>query len=197
MNYKNTILILGRSELVGNISSSLLYFNELYPIIAINNINPNINPTYTIFVDKSQHVVNNIIRNHINTIILTPLYNSGIIPNDISVKYFTYKPITMNCKEPYNKNTLYYSGFTHDVAISYAIQQGYKNIILVGTADFTNVHYDNNTKFNYSEDYKNCSINFIEDVCSKWANIYTMNKNSLLNVQRITPNELIESYKIW
>ena len=35
MNYKNTILILGRSELVGNISSSLLYFNELYPIIAI------------------------------------------------------------------------------------------------------------------------------------------------------------------
>ena len=81
---------------------------------------------------------------------------------------------------------LAWTGFTHDYAISYCINKGYKTIVLVGAADFINgKHYATNEEFRYSEKLKRFSKRFIEDVCSKRASIVTCNANSFLEIPRI------------
>lgn len=191
----NTIIIVGRSEIVGAKYKYLLYFNELYPTIGINNINPEFQPTYTMFVDTKMGPIYNIINNNIDTTILTGLHNLNKIPTGIKTQWFKHVVIGSACTKPFDGDTLYFSGFTHDVAISYAIQQRYKNVILFGAADFTDIHYDNKTKFNRGEGISRQSINFIENVCSKFCNLYTINPNSRLNIGRISIERLLNEYE--
>jgi hypothetical protein len=87
---------------------------------------------------------------------------------------------------------LAWCGFTHDYLLSYCIMKGYENIVLIGAADFTgNKHYLTDEDFKYSERLKNNSKKFIEEVCTKKANIYTCNPNSLLEIPRISIDELL------
>ena len=192
-NQKNTLIIVGRSEIVGAKFQYLLYFNELYPTIGINNMNPKFHPKYTMFVDAKMGPINNIVNNNIDTTILTSLNNLNRVPDNIPTQWFKYE-FMGNSDKPYTGDILHFCGFTHDVAISYGIQQGYKNIILFGAADFSKHHYDDNTKFTRGKGIETQSIRFIEDVFSKYANVYTLNPDSVLNVERISFDRLLNEY---
>ena len=96
-------------------------------------------------------------------------------------------------KEP----VIYYEApnwnFTHDMVLWWLKEQGVKNVVLIGCADFIdNVHYNSNLKFNPSENNINSSINFIENF--KYLNIYTLNPNSKLNIPRILIKDI---KKLW
>lgn len=187
---RDTIVIIGRSEIVREVAN-LSTISELFITLAINNTNPSIHPTYTMFVDKNMNVVKNIVDNKIDTTVLTTLDNINSVPLSVKSIAFRIKPVGFNCTEPYTNTDLHYCGFTHDLAISFAIQQGFKRVILLGAADFTETHYDNDTKFKYSNNLKRQSINFIENVCTQHCEIYAMNPSSVLNVQRITGREIL------
>lgn len=186
---RETIIIIGRSEIVKEVAN-LDAISELFITLAINNTNPQIRPTYTMFLDKCPQVVRNIQDNDIDTTVLTSLSNTSTIPSELKLVAFQVKPVGFNCTEPYADMQLHYCGFTHDLAVSFAIQQGFKRVILLGAADFTERHYDNDTKFKYSENLKYQSIHFLEDVCAKHCELLTMNPNSVLDIPRITEREI-------
>jgi len=86
---------------------------------------------------------------------------------------------------------LAYFGFTHDFVLSWCILRGYANVILIGTADFqSEKHYDGDDLFIPSRKATADSLNAIENIYTQELNIFTMNKNSKLQVDRITLKEL-------
>ena len=97
-------------------------------------------------------------------------------------------------KEPYVNDKLAWCGFTHDFVISYCVYKGYKNIGLVGVADFImGNHYSRDYKpFNCSDILKRTSMNFIRDVYEKGINIFTCNPDSSLEVPYIGVDELLK-----
>ena len=102
------------------------------------------------------------------------------------------KPVGFSCTAPYTDTQLHYCGFTHDLAVSFAIQQGFKRVILLGAADFTERHYDSSLKFTYSGNLKAQSVHFLENVCTQHCELLTINPNSVLNIPRITEREIFE-----
>lgn len=190
VNNNDWILVIGRSEIIND--KLLSEISELFITIGINNTNISFHPTYTISVDAPSYVINHVGNFDKDTIFLASFYNINRIPPTIKAMVYDYKSIDLSCNTPYSGDTLHYCGFTHDVAVSFCIQQGYKNIVLVGAADFTNYHYDDNKPFIRSKRLEENSIRFLEDVCAKHCNLYTINPNSKLKVPRITIGELIE-----
>ena len=188
---RETIIVIGRSEIVREVANPNT-ISELFITLAINNTNPKIRPTYTMFLDQCPRVVRNIQDNGVDTTILTSLENAVTLPPELKSVAFQVKPVGFSCTTPYTDAQLHYCGFTHDLAVSFAIQQGFKRVILLGAADFTERHYDNNAKFKYSENLKQQSIHFLEEVCTKYCELLTMNPKSVLNVSRITEREILE-----
>ena len=183
------LFIIGRSEIVNN--SLLTKISELFYTLGINNTNPTFCPTYTMSVDYALNAINNIVINKLDTTLLISWNNIELLRDDIKYKIFEYKTVGSECKTPYTHNILHYCGFTHDVAVSFGIQQGFKNIVLVGAADFTNIHYDNSKPFIYSKRLMEQSKYFLEKVCTQYCNLYTFNPESKLNIPRITLEEVI------
>ena len=188
---RDSIIIIGRSEIVKEVAN-LNAISELFTTLAINNLNPNLHPTYTMFLDKNVQVLENIRENKISTTVLTSVDNVNLLTEGMRSKVFSVKPVGFNCTTPYTGAQLHYCGFTHDLAVSFAIQQGFKNVILLGAADFTKSHYDNTWDFTYSENLKRQSVYFLSAVCTKYCNLFTMNPNSVLNVLRITEREIFD-----
>ena len=189
-NSKDWILVIGRSEIIND--KLLSDISELFITIGINNMNEKFHPTYTISVDLPNKVVDNIGTFKIPTILLASVYNLKRIPDYIKTEVYQYEAISNICDTPYTGDVLHYCGFTHDVAVSYCIQQGYKNVVLVGAADFTQKHYDNNQVFLRSQRLQENSRRFLEEVCTKYCNLYTVNPASILKIPRITIDELIK-----
>ena len=188
---KETIIIMGRSEIVKEVVN-LDAISELFITLAINNTNPQIRPTYTMFLDRCPLVIKNIRDNKIDTTILTSLDNASLLPPELKSIAFQVKPVGFSCTAPYTDTQLHYCGFTHDLAVSFAIQQGFKRVILLGAADFTERHYDSSLKFTYSENLKAQSVHFLENVCTQYCELLTINPNSVLNIPRITEREIFE-----
>lgn len=186
----NTIFIVGRSEIVAQANLPLI--SELFTTIGINNIRPDFDPTYTMFVDKGLDVVKNITENNLKTTILTTFSNVKNYTFTTPTKVFDIVFAGSDVTTPYTGKYLHYSGFTHDIAVSFAIKKRFQNVILLGAADFTQRHYDNNTKFKCSDSLKGQSINFLENVCAKHCNLYTVNPASALHIPRITLDDIIQ-----
>jgi len=88
------------------------------------------------------------------------------------------------------RNELETFGFTHDFVLSWCILKDYKNVVLAGAADFCSYKHDNGQYFNPSPICIQNSINAINNIYSKYLNIYTLNPYSKLTVNRITIGDL-------
>ena len=105
---------------------------------------------------------------------------------------YTYDFTNDDCNKLLRNNELAWCGFTHDYALSYLISKGYDDIILIGTADFTvGPHFSNPYDLRCSDKLKLKSKRFIEEVCRERATIRTCNPNSILEIPRISINELL------
>ena len=105
---------------------------------------------------------------------------------------FTYSFRGKQTYDLVKDNKLAWCGFTHDYAISYCVYKGWKNIFLIGAADFTQgTHFSNEDTFNPAESIIVNSKRFIEEVCTKKANIFTCNPKSQLKIPRVPIERLI------
>ena len=190
---RETVLIIGDSPFLGEIEAQLHYAIEKYPSIGINNAIRKYNIKTHIFQDDK---FVNLTNQYLDIKTVAPAWYGDMIQKEnkeligsypFKLKEHTEEDIVRNGK-------LAWCGFTHDYAISYCIMKGYKNIILIGAADFTGTrHYLTEEEFKYSENLKLQSKQFIENFCSKKARISTCNPNSILKIPRIKIEELLET----
>lgn len=190
---KETVLIIGDSPFLGNVEGEIHYAIEKYPSIGINNAITKYNVDTHIFQDaKFVNLTNRY--NSVKTV--APTWYGDMIQKEnkelIGSYPFKFKENTE--EDIVFNDRLAWCGFTHDYAISYCILKSYKNIILIGAADFTGTrHYLTEEEFRYSEKLKRMSKRFIEEVCTKRAKICTCNPESILDIPRIDLSELLKS----
>ena len=183
---ENTIFIVGDSPFLGEIEDKIHYITEKYPTMGINNAIRKYNVSIHIFQDMKFVGLTN---SYPEVKTVAPAWYGDLIQkgNKELVESYTFNFKTNTEEDIVKDGKLAWCGFTHDYAISYCIYKGYKNIVLVGAADFTgNKHYLTEEEFKYSEKLKLQSKKFIEEICSKKANISTCNPDSILEIPRIT-----------
>ena len=189
---KKPVLIIGDSPFLADVENQIHYLLELYPSIGINNAIRKYNMSSHIFQDMKFISLTNRYP-EVKTI---SLYKYGDMiekENKELHDSYTFNFKTNTAQDIVKDNNLAWCGFTHDYAISYCIMQGYTHVILVGTADFTgSLHYLTEEQFNHTEKLVGHSKKFIEEVCSKKNEIYTLNPESTLNVPRINIEKLLE-----
>ena len=188
-----TVLIIGDSPFLGEIEEHLHYAIQKYPSMGINNAVRKYDVQMHVFQDAKFIPLTNEYQD-VKTI---TLYAYGdMIQKEKRELYDSY-PFRVKentADDIFLDNKLAWCGFTHDYAISYCIMKGYQNIVLIGTADFTgHVHFLTAEAFNYSEKLKFQSKKFIEEFCTKRANIYTCNPDSILEIPRIEISKLLET----
>ncbi len=189
----HTVLIIGDSPFLGEVEDHIHYAIEKYPSIGINNAIRKYNVPMHIFQDAK--FIN--LTNQYQDVKTITLYMYGdMIQKEKREMYdsypFKFKENTAD--DIFLNERLAWCGFTHDYAISYCIMKGYKNIVLIGAADFIGKqHFLTEEEFKYSEKLKLQSKKFIEEVCTQRANIYTCNPASILEIPRVEINKLMET----
>lgn len=187
---ESTVLIVGDSPFLGVIEDQLSYLIDKYPSIGINNIVKKYKISTHIFQDEKFVPLSNMYPE----VKRVTLYSYGdlVLPEKELFNSYTYNFKKNTAEEIFLDGNLAWCGFTHDYAISYAIIKGYKNIILVGAADFTQgKHYATDEDFKYSMKLKEASKKYIEEVASKKACIMTVNSDSILNIPYVRIEELL------
>ena len=180
-----TVFIIGDSPFLGEIEDKIHYITEKYPTIGINNAVRKYKVSTHIFQDMKFIGLTNLYP-EVKTVTI-PAWGDMIIKNNKELyDSFTFN-FKVNTKDDIVRDgKLAWCGFTHGYALSYCIMKGYNKIILMGTADFTgNKHYITEEEFKYSEKLKFGSKRFIEEVCSKRADIRTCNPDSVLEIPRV------------
>ena len=184
-------ILLGDSPFLGEVENKVQYALERCYSLGINRVITRFRTSGHAFVDP----------------FLIRLTNEN--PDLFSVSLYKYGDlIAKTCKDLYDSyafdfskdscedllrdNKLAWCGFTHDYALSYLIIKGYDDIILLGTADFTpGPHYSNPYDLKCSDKLKLKSKKFIEEICCRKANIRTCNDASILEIPRISIDELL------
>ena len=187
-----TILIIGDSPFLGEVEERLHYVIDKYPSIGINNAIRKYNVQMHVFQDAK---FINLTNKYPNVKTITLYMYVDMIQKSHRDLYdsYTFKLKENTAQDIFKNGKLAWCGFTHDYAISYCIMKGYKNIILIGAADFTGKkHFLTDEEFKYSEKLKFQSKKFIEEVCTQRANIYTCNPASILEIPKINIQELLE-----
>ena len=189
---EDTVLIIGDSPFLKEIEELLAYAIARYPSLGMNVIVKKYKTNVHIFQDSLFIPLTNSLK---ETKTITLQQYGDLIRKENKELHdsfsFDFKKDTPQSIVKGDK--LAWCGFTHDYAISYCIYKGYKNIILIGAADFVQgPHYVHGDAFKYSNILKENSKKFIEEYCTKKANIYTCNPASYLNIQRIDINILLK-----
>jgi hypothetical protein len=189
-----TLLLIGRAPYLDECTPYLKYLMEMYPSIGINTLPLFYNTTYCCFLDP--YLLGYAQNMNKDIKMLTTRANAEIMCTHESILFDTF-PYNLSSDDlPHHDNCLAYLGFTHDVCISWAIKNNYKNIVFIAAADFCDEGYSHKFGrygFNRSMNVQNKSIVGIEKMFSKYINLYTVNPNSLLNIPRITIKELLEN----
>ena len=185
---QDTIVIIGDSPYLAEVEGIIHYIAQRYHSIGINRVVNKIRTEKQILVDLPALKIAN---QHPYIPAIT-LYKYGdLIKTETKELYSTFV-YDKNNGVIYKDNELAWCGFTHDYAVSYSIMKGYKNIVLIGAADFVQgIHYSNTEIFKPSNDLVNLSKDYIENTCSKYANIYTCNVKSILNIKKLSIKNLL------
>lgn len=190
---ENTIIIIGKSPILDDpkIFSKAKTVKAKYHTIGINQAAIIFNTEYLAFVDAPIKLHYNSI--HPNTKIITQI-------NHATEKFQgdfleCYVPKDYDKDGPFKDDKYAYCGFTHDMCLSWSVKQGFKNVILMGVADFSHNNtylkefdkfVDSRKDFRHSDKMEAKSIKYINEVFTKYINIYTINPESKLNIPRIT-----------
>lgn len=188
-NIEDTVVLLGDSPFLETVQDKVMYVLDKYSSIGINRVIKIYKTNFHIFTDATMIPITNYYTS-IPTISLY-IYGDLILKKNKEL----YNTFSINVKKEnsvFKNNELAWCGFTHDYAISYCIMKKYKNIILIGSADFTKgTHFSNEDVFNPSIKLQEQSKYFVENICTKKINIVTCNPDSYLNVPFCSIDELL------
>lgn len=192
MEVEDTVILLGDSPFLSEISDTLYYVLDKFTSVGINRAVSKFNVTYQVFVDERMIPLAN---SYCDISAISLSRHGELIKTKEKELYDSYSfNLKSNTAEELLKDgKLAWCGFTHDFALSYLITKGWKNIVLVGAADMNMgaSHYSVNMAFLPNDKLIKKSKKFIEEFCAKRANIFTCNPNSVLSVPRINLEELL------
>lgn len=184
-------ILLGDSPFLKEVEGKVQYILDRWYSVGINRVIYKFRTNAHVFVDAFILPMTNE-RQDLFTISLAKYKNMIPKPNKALYNTYTFNLKKNGLKDLKKDDHLAWCGFTHDYALSYLITEGYDDIILLGTADFSsNSHYSNPYDLVCSEKLKLVSKRFIEEVCSKGALIRTCNPNSILDIPRIMVEDLL------
>lgn len=188
-----TLLIIGSSPVIDDYKEHINYLTQIYDSVGINSISTIFNTMYCAFVDEYfKHFIKGVPKSTKLITLEKYISLSNYYDGEFYTTFRPKKKDTNYIKE----DNLAYFGFTHDLCISWGILKGYKNVILIGAADFNNKEYAQvnsnicGCTFNRDKVTEEGSINGINNFFTNFINIYTLNNKSALNVPRITLEEL-------
>ena len=189
---KDTVIIIGDSPFLKEVEGSLKYVLDRYISIGINAIVKRYQTNIHAFVDPLFLPLTSTL---VNTKTVSLKRWGDLVRNKNKELYdsFSFDFRKHGSEDIVQDGKLAWCGFTHDYAVSYCILKGFKRVILIGTADFTQgPHYVHGDPFKCSDTLKVLSKKFIEDICSKRVDVLTCNPNSLLSVPRVNIEDLLK-----
>lgn len=181
------IIILGDSPFLKEIEDRVNYVTDKYYTLGINRVINHFRVSKHIFTDFSMLACTN---RYPNTPTVTLYVHGALVmkPQRELINTYNYEDDDKVQKD----GKLAWCGFTHDYALSYCISKGYKEVVLIGAADFEGFgHYSTPAEFKRSSVLQKKSINFIENVCTKYLKVYTCNPNSALSIPKINIDDLL------
>ncbi len=192
LNQHETIIILGDSPFLTEIQDKVQYILERFFSIGINRVINKFKTNLHICLDEK---ILPVAISHPEIPTVTLKYYGDMVAKEKKelINSFSFDLFLNKTEDVYKDGRLAWCGFTHDYAISYCIYKGWKNIILLGAADFMQgTHFSNTDTFSPKGKLITASKKFIEEVCAKKVSISTCNPNSLLRVPRVQIDELLK-----
>lgn len=196
LEYDKTLILFGRSPFINEISDYIPELCEKYHTIGCNyfvNTFPEVE--WVIFYDD---LVPDVKQYH--KIVTNVKYLGNSACNSIlKTNYCELYRIKKNGDRFSKKqNNLHFCIHTPSMALNWAWLKGFKNVVIAGI-DLTlenRLHFDKDTTPDAdSNDFNNGAItyarNHIENVATKYLNIYQLNPNNDLKIPKITLKDLL------
>lgn len=191
INQSDIAIVLGDSPFLNEIEDKLQYALDRYFSIGINRVINKFRTNMQVCLDSRILPVAN---SHPEITTVTMKAHGALVQKEQKELFDTYAfNFRLDTAEDLLRNKkLAWCGFTHDYALSYLISKGWKYIILIGAADFTQgTHFSNEEVFSPSTKLVELSKKFIEEICTQKAKIFTCNPNSSLNIPRLSIEKLL------
>lgn len=181
------LIIFGRSPYINEIKDYIPELIKKHTTIGINyfcNTYPDVD--YVCFYDD----------------IIPDVKNSKIITSFRNVEKSPQRLILTHSYELFNvfknddvfseeSHTLNFCVHTPSMALNWAYLKGYKDVVLAGVDLIPNtIHFDDDKPIFCDESIERAK-NHLENVATKYLNIYQLNPNSYLNLPKITMEELL------
>ena len=194
LNPKETIIIFGRSMFINEIRDFISGLIKTYKTIGINSFSWVYRTDYIFFYDDFEPKLFDDNQTVITDIRLfqnkkTRAY--GVL-KDIKNKelYLVNKSETEFTKDDMRLNFYFH---TPTMAMNWAYKKGFKNVVLAGIELSKDTrHFDSTYLANWTDNKRIRARKHLENICTKYLNIYQLDKNSTLNIEKIDIKDLIK-----
>ena len=183
----DTLILFGRSLYIEKIKKHIPELIKKYDTMGINTFYKSFRDIkFVIFYDKDAAP-----KEKINNIIVTDIKNKDTVSKQKNVQL--YKVITNREEFSTKKSEINFYYFTSSMAINWAYLNGYKNVVLAGIDLMNNHHFDDaNHKPILADGVQEKTKKFMENICQKYVNIFQLNPESDLKVQKISVEKLLK-----
>ena len=183
----DTLILFGRSLFIDKIKNYIPELIKKYDTLGINTFYktyPDIDAV--IFYDKDAAP-----KEKIDNLIITDRKNISEVKHQKNVEI--YEVITNRPEFSNIQGILNFYYFTSSMAINWAYLKGYKNVVLAGVDLENNYHFDDKDfRPELADGVQEKTKRYMEQVCSKYINLYQLNPESDLKLPRLKIEKLIK-----
>lgn len=189
----NTIILFGRSLFINEIREYIPYLIEKYHTIGINHFVESY-PDIENVIYFDDIFINGITAKH-NVITDIRHYQNKNSKSYLFLKEHEKKELYLIRRDfsslSTDTNTLHFFFHTPTIAINWAYLKGFENVILLGV-DITDnkEHFDVEYLAEWKDDVRVKARKHLEQVCTKYINIYNVNVNNGFELPQISITEL-------
>ena len=144
---------------------------------------PNINAV--IFYDKTAAPTR-----PIDNLIITDRKNADTVIHQKNKEL--YEVVTNREEFSIKQGVINFYYFTSSMAINWAYLKGYKNVVLCGIDLMNNLHFDNDFKSDLSDGVQAETKKYMENICTKYINLFQLNPESDLKIPKINIDNLLK-----
>lgn len=182
----DTLILFGRSMYINKIKKYIPGLIQKYDTLGINSFYesyPDVNAV--IFYDKTAAP-----SRQIDNLIITDRKNADVVIHQKNTEL--YEVITNRPEFSDKQGVINFYYFTSSMAINWAYLKGYKNVILCGIDLMNNKHFDSDFKSDLSDGVQALTKKYMEDVCTKYINLFQLNPESDLKIPKIQIKQLLK-----